>query len=51
MTQEIQDEMRSKRKTNVNVENKSAEEVFINVTSMLEICNENGFDGKGFSQA
>ena len=51
MTQEIQDEMRSKCKTNVDVENESAEEIFVDVTSMLEICNENSFDEKGFCEA
>ena len=51
MPQKIQDEMRSKCETNVDVKDQSAKEIFVNVTSMLEICNENGFDGKGFSQA
>ena len=40
--------MRSNYKTNVDHEDKCAEEIFID--GMLEICNKEGFDEKSFCE-
>ena len=48
-TQGVQNVMRSNYKTNVDHEDKCAEEIFID--GMLEICNKEGFDEKSFCEA
>ena len=42
--------MRSNYKTDVDHEDKCAEEIFIDAAGMLEICNKEGFDEKSFCE-